>query len=179
MGDSVGQYEINISNIRDEISQLLTSTLKHKNITETDTLYKMLDDILYAMNESTNISITNCDGTILYVNNKFCQLSKYEKNEIVGQNHRIVNSGIHPQEFFKQMWDTIMSGRIWRGEIQNKAKDGSIYWVFTIIVPFTDEKDQPYQFISFQTDITEKKQIETNFKMNFIRTFQNLQNGIF
>lgn len=173
------RYKKDISNIREEISQILTSSLNAKKTTETDTLYKMLDDILYAMNESTNITITNCDGTILYVNNKFCQLSKYEKEEIVGQNHRIVNSGLHSKEFFKKMWETIMSGRIWRGEIQNKAKDGTIFWIFTIVVPFTDDKGQPYQFISFQTDITEKKLIESQFKTSFIRTFQNLQNGIF
>ncbi|MER2112163.1 MAG: EAL domain-containing protein [Solibacillus isronensis] len=139
----------------------------------------MLDDILNAMNESTNITITDYDGTILYVNYNFCRLSKYEKEEIIGQNHRIVNSGFHSKEFFLQLWETIRSGNTWRGEIQNKAKDGTVFWVFEIIVPILDEEGQPYYFISFQTDITENKQLETQFKMNFIRTFQNLQNGIF
>lgn len=173
------QYGNEDLSIREEIIQILNSSLDPKKINETETLYKMLDDILYVMNESANITITNCNGTILYANNKFCQLSQYEKKEIVGQNYQIVNSGFHPQEFFEQMWETIRSGNIWRGEIQNKAKDGSVFWAFTIIVPFANDDGQPNQFISFQTDITEKKQIETQFKMNFIRTFQNLQNGIF
>ncbi|MEK5185311.1 EAL domain-containing protein [Solibacillus sp. FSL W7-1324] len=168
-----------ISNIRDEISDFLNSSFDTKKIKESNIVYKMLDDILNAMNESTNITITNYDGTILYVNNNFCRLSKYNKEEIIGQNHRIVNSGTHPKEFFIQMWETINSGNTWRGEIQNRAKDGTVYWVFEIIVPILDEEGQPYYFISFQTDITENKQVETQFKMNFIRTFQNLQNGIF
>lgn len=171
--------ETEISNIREEVSQLLLTFYNDNKTPKTDTLYKMLDDILFAMNESTNITITNCDGTILYVNNKFCQLSKYDKEEIVGQNHRIINSGYHSKQFFNHMWHTIMSGEIFRGEIQNRAKDGSLFWVFSVIVPFLDEDGKPYQFISFQTDITEKKQQESQFKSNFIRTFQSLQNGIF
>lgn len=168
-----------ISNIREEISDFFISSFDSKKISESNIVHKMLDDILNAMNESTNITITDYDGTILYVNYNFCRLSKYEKEEIIGQNHRIVNSGFHSKEFFLQLWETIRSGNTWRGEIQNKAKDGTVFWVFEIIVPILDEEGQPYYFISFQTDITENKQLETQFKMNFIRTFQNLQNGIF
>ncbi|MGE7981545.1 EAL domain-containing protein [Solibacillus sp. NPDC093137] len=131
------------------------------------------------MNESTNITITDYDGTILYVNSNFCRLSKFEKEEIIGQNHRIVNSGFHSEEFFIQLWETIRSGYTWRGEIQHRAKDGTVFWVFEIIVPILDEEGQPYYFVSFQTDVTENKQMESQFKLNFIRTFQNLQNGIF
>lgn len=168
-----------ISNIREEISDFFLSSFDSKKISESNIVHKMLDDILNAMNESTNITITDYDGTILYVNYNFCRLSKYEKEEIIGQNHRIVNSGFHSKEFFIQLWETIRSGNTWRGEIQNRAKDGTVFWVFEIIVPILDEEGQPYYFISFQTDITENKQMETQFKMNFIRTFQNLQNGIF
>lgn len=168
-----------ISNIREEISDFFLSSFDSKKIIESNIVHKMLDDILNAMNESTNITITDYDGTILYVNYNFCRLSKYEKEEIIGQNHRIVNSGFHSKEFFIQLWETIRSGNTWRGEIQNRAKDGTVFWVFEIIVPILDEEGQPYYFISFQTDITENKQMETQFKMNFIRTFQNLQNGIF
>lgn len=168
-----------ISNIREEISDFFISSFDSKKISKSNIVHKMLDDILNAMNESTNITITDYDGTILYVNYNFCRLSKYEKEEIIGQNHRIVNSGSHSKEFFIHLWETIRSGNTWRGEIQNKAKDGTVFWVFEIIVPILDEEGQPYYFISFQTDITENKQMETQFKMNFIRTFQNLQNGIF
>lgn len=168
-----------ISNIRDEISDFFTTSFDTKKIRESNIVYKMLDDILNAMNETTNITITNYDGTIIYVNNNFCLLSKFKKKEIIGQNHRVVNSGFHSKEFFMQLWQTIKSGNTWRGEIQNRAKDGTVFWVFEIIVPILDEQGQPYYFISFQTDITENKQMETQFKLNFIRTFQNLQNGIF
>lgn len=133
-----------ISNIRDEISDFLNSSFDTKKIKESNIVYKMLDDILNAMNESTNITITNYDGTILYVNNNFCRLSKYNKEEIIGQNHRIVNSGTHPKEFFIQMWETINSGNTWRGEIQNRAKDGTVYWVFEIIVPILDEEGRTH-----------------------------------
>lgn len=166
-------------NIRDEIIRILASNLNFQKGSETKTLYKMLGDILYAINESTNISIANSDGTILYVNDEFCRLSKYSKDEVIGQKHRIVNSGYHSKEFFKQLWKTIKSGQTWRGEIQNKAKDGTYYWIFQIIVPFLDDTGKPYQYISFQTDITENKKNELQFKTNFIKTFQNLQNGIF
>ncbi|MEK4386238.1 EAL domain-containing protein [Solibacillus sp. FSL W7-1464] len=168
-----------ISNIREEISEFFTSSFDSKKIMESNIVHKMLDDILNAMNESTNITITNVDGTILYVNNNFCQLSKFKKEEIIGQNHRIINSGFHSKEFFVKLWQTIVSGNTWRGEIQNRAKDGTVFWVFEIIVPILDEDGQPYYFVSFQTDITENKQMENQFKTNFIRTFQNLQNGIF
>lgn len=168
-----------VSKIMNKIINLITSTNNSQSINNTDRLYKMLDDILYAMNDSTNITITDCDGTILYVNDKFCKMSKYSRCEIIGKNHRIVNSGYHPKEFFKQMWNTIKSGNTWRGEIKNKAKDGSIYWIYEIIVPFINENGEPYQFISFQTDITESKQKVTQFKTNFMTTFQNLKNGIF
>ena len=172
------QYE-NKSKVSGEISRILTSTIKLNKVTETNKVYKILNDILDAINESAKITITNRNGTILYVNDEFCQLSKYEKKEVVGQNYRIINSEFHSKAFFKQMWETIISGSTWRGEIKKRAKDGTIFWVFEIIVPLLDDNGKPYQFISFQTDITEKKQIETQFKTNFIRTFQNLQNGIF
>ena len=172
------QYE-NKSKVSGEISRILTSTINLNKVTETNKVYKILNDILDAINESAKITITNRNGTILYVNDEFCQLSKFEKKEIIGQNYRIINSGFHSKAFFKQMWETIISGSTWRGEIKKRAKDGTIFWVFEIIVPLLDDNGKPYQFISFQTDITEKKQIETQFKTNFIRTFQNLQNGIF
>lgn len=181
MGDIVVRNREKLLTIRKEMIETLTAHSVSKN--EVETLYKLLDDILFAMNESTNISITNDDGTILYVNDQFCKLAKYNKEEIIGQNYKIVNSGYHPKEFFQQMWQVIMNGETWRGEIQNKAKDGSTFWISTTVVPLTYKNGQPYQFISFQTDITEKKQIEKQlqekFKSNIIRTIQNLRNGIF
>lgn len=170
--------EKNLLNMREEISQILTPSLNIKT-TETDTLYKMLDDILYAMNESTNITITDRDAKILYVNDKFCHLSKYDKEEIIDQNYSVFTSGIKCEEFFEPMYKKLKKGITWSGEVQNKAKDGTDFWILATVVPFMDANNKPYQFISFKTDITEKKQMEALFKTNFIRTFHNLQNGIF
>lgn len=165
--------------IAKEIRHILNSTFNSETIIDTNRVDKVLDNLLYAMNESENITITNCDGTILYANDEFCKLSKYKKSEIIGRSYHVFHSGFHPKDFYNLIWETIKSGNTWRGELQNKAKDNSVFWTFTTVVPFTDDNGQPYSFISFQTDITEKKLAEKHFKTNFIRTFQNLQNGIF
>ena len=114
-----------------------------------------LNEYKYAIDMSAIVSITDEKGTINYVNETFCKISQYSENELLGKDHKIVNSKHHDKEFFLQMWQTISSGKIWKGEVKNKAKDGSFYWVESTIIPFL-RNGVPYQYISIRYDITEK-----------------------
>ncbi len=121
---------------------------------------KNLKDVNFALNESSILAITDQKGVIQFVNEKFCRISKYSQEELIGQDHRILNSGNHSKSFFVDMWRTIGNGKTWKGEIRNKAKDGSFYWVDTTIVPFLNDKGKPYQYVSIRNDITERKKAE-------------------
>ena len=135
----------NKSNTRKDMMQLLKA-------------YKEIIDL------NAICSVTDPDGKIIYVNDKFCEVSKYSREELIGQDHRIVNSNYHPSAVFKELWDTIKSGKVWRSDVKSKAKDGTFFWLDSTIVPIHDEHGVITEYFSLRTPIDDRKRIEEEQK---------------
>lgn len=143
---------------------------------------KNISDYKLALDESCLVAVTDHNGIIQHVNDNFCKISKYTRNELIGSDHRILNSGYHSKEFMRELWTTIAKGAIWKGEIRNKARDGTVYWIYTTIVPFLDERGKPYKYMTVRFDITQAKQSVEEVKASekkYRNVFENSLVGLF
>jgi len=162
-----GEKMLSIASIRD------ISELKHVT-EELQAKIRELADFKSALDEHAILAITDPGGVITYVNDKFCSISKYSREELLGQDHRIINSGYHPKSLWREVWTTIANGKVWKGEVRNRAKDGSFYWVNATIVPFLDENGKPIQYVAIRTEITDRKKAEEEREL----LIEQLQNAL-
>ncbi|MCK4842065.1 MAG: response regulator [Methylococcales bacterium] len=159
----IGDNEI--ARLADVFNNMLDVRKRHEEELEQTTAqaelaYLELAEQKFAIDQHEIIAITDIKGTIIDANNKFCEISGYTTGELLGQNHRILNSGVHDDSFFKNMYQVIANGDVWKGEICNKNKSGKLYWVDTSIIPFMGENGKPKSYIAIRTDITERKNAE-------------------
>lgn len=169
-----------IANYRDVTERIVAENERHELMLQLSEKLKEISDYKYALDESSIVAITDSRGIIKYVNDNFCKISQYKVEELIGNDHRIINSGYHDKQFFLTLWKTISSGCIWRGEVKNKAKDGSYYWVDTTIVPFLNETGKPYQYVAIRVDITQRKLVKEKLKAseaNLRTIFANTDNA--
>ncbi len=154
---TAGEHQVIQCNIRDISARRRTERqLAH--------LFCEISDLKFALDQHAIVSITDPSGAIISVNQKFCQISGYSRDELIGKDHRLVNSGFHSHEFMADLWATLETGRVWKGEIQNRARDRSLYWVDTTIVPFRNEQGEIRQYVAIKADITRHKAAEEQIR---------------
>ena len=146
-----------VSPVIDASGEVVGASKIVRDITTVKQSQTQLRNITNALNNTAMVAITDIHGSIIFANDKFCEISQYSRAELIGQNHRMISSGYHPRDFFVNMWKTIASDKIWQGEIKNRAKDDSFYWVNITIMPFIDERGEFYQYIAISQDITDLK----------------------
>ena len=144
------------------LSTLMADLVLHREESQRELQSALIDlaNQKFAVDQHAIVSMTDVHGSITYANDKFCEISGYPRDELIGKNHRIVKSAVHPPQVFEAMWTAISSGQVWHGEVCNRAKDGHLYWVSATIVPFCDEAGLPLKYIAIRTDITVRKQME-------------------